>query len=280
MTTCSNNLKNNWEKFRYLNKNITDNERALFANYWEELVNRYGTKAEYYVYNYSTAASAHDYLYGEQPTANYIGPFIVNVLIDIPNEALLLSKFGLQTNADFTAIITIADFQNIMGENNEPKSQDVVRLVEAGWESTELPTSGEVLKQLCTMKDPDQYATINYSVTDVNFVRCPQLYEITERLWQDFGLKTTTLMGHYVWVIRGKRFDYSYQPGIIPECRQGVVSDDTRTGIATGGSQNVDFQNPQPEKPYPDNVDQDVENNIWDYNSGDTARNDNVYGKY
>jgi len=279
MKCKNNNPKQNWEKFRYLNKNLTDHERGLFGQWWEELINRFGTRVEYYTYNYSL--STQDYLYGEEPTAKFSPANNINIMIDIPNEAILLSKFGLQTNSDFTAVITVEDFQDVFGKNAEPKSGDVIRVIEAGWSQDELPpTSNDVHKQLCTMKHPVSPATFFYTVTDKNFIRCPQLYEITERDWQEFSMGTNTLLGHYVWVIRGKRFDYSYQPLIRPECKQGVVSDETRTGILTGGTQNPDLQDPSPEKGYSGNVTDDSNENIWDYDKDGDGDSSDVYGEY
>jgi len=280
MARCGRNPKDNWESIRYLNKSEASNEQAIFASYWEELTNLYGVRVEYYLYNYSL--TGHDYLYGEETTASYSGPFNMNVLIDIPDEAILLSKFGLQTESDFTAIIPIVTFQDVFGVGAEPKSQDVVRLIESGWSTDELPPSGgEVLSELCTMTSPISPATLFYTVSDKDWVRCPRLYEITERNWQDNSMGVNTLQGHYVWIIRGKRFDYSYQPGLTPECKEGVVSDETTdVGILSGGTQDPSLQDPQPEKPYSDNTTEDSDENIWDYDVGDETRDDDVYGEY
>ena len=267
------------DNFRYLNKNLTTNERELYDMYWNELVNKYGTRVEYYTYNYSL--TGHDYLYGEHPAAHYSEPHHINIMINLPNEAILLSKFGIESTTDFIGIVTVRDFQNSFGYMSEPKSQDVIRLVEAGWGTDELPAvTGNVIRQLNTMKSQLSAATFVYDVSDKTWMRYPQLYEITERDWQELSMNINTLLGHYVWVLKGKRFDYSYQPGIVPEGRQGIVSDETITGILSGGSQDINIQNPQPEKPYPDNVTNDSNNNIWDYSKGSQTRNTGAYGDY
>ena len=271
MADCVRNPKTNWTTSRYLNKNATENERYLFQQWWDELINRYGTRLEYFTYNYSL--STHDYLYGEEPTASYSAPINVIAMVDIASESMILSKFGLQTDADITIIITVEDFRNAFGTTREPQSQDVIRLTEAGWDTTELPPSGDVLTLLCNNKDPENDATIFYTVSNKSWVRCPQLYEITERHWQDFTLQTNTLMGHYIWVLKGKRFDYSYQPGIEQECYEGDVGEETRTGILSGGTQDQ-----SPDKDYDQNVEDDSNDNIWDYDDKGTP--DSVYGEY
>lgn len=273
MPTCSTNPQNNYEKFRYSNKALTNNERNLFKNYWEELINRYGTKAEYYVYNYSL--TAHDFLYGEQPTASFAPARAIIMMIDLPSEALLLSKFGIQTDSDMTSVVTIEDFREVFGATAEPKSGDVIRLVELGWDSSETNDTPEaVLSALCLYKDPDNPANLIYPTPGTSWVRCPQLYEITERRHQDFSLKVNTLLGHYVWVLRGKRFDYSYQPGISSECLMGDVGEETRTGLLSGGTQDQ-----SPDKDYPGNIEEESDE-LYDYNNPDLSDNTSPYGTY
>lgn len=291
---CKENPRQNYESFRYLRKNNTNNERELFSIYWDELVGRYGTKVEYYTYNYDIALSGHDFVYGEHPTASFSEPLTIVALADIQSDAMLLSKFGIDTNADIMLIVTMRDYARIFGENAEPKSGDVIRMVEAGWDVNEVPgygsdvqeASANVLDTLCRFKDPNNAATIVYPPTSnlageaisgcEVWVRSPQLFEITERKHQDFQLATNTLLGKYVWVIKGKRFDYSYQPGIEPECKMGVVGEETQTGLLSGGT-----QDPSDSKLYDGNI-EDKSNEIWDYDDlvGDQGRDDSVYGDY
>ena len=273
MGTCTTNPKSNWESFRYINKNATENERFLFSQYWDELVNRFGTRVEFYTYNYQL--SSHDYIYGEEPTATYNAPKNIIALVDLASEALLLSKFGLQTDADMTAIVTVEDFRTLFG-GRQPQSQDVLRLTEAGWDTTELPpTTGQVLNMICNNKDPESDATITYTVSDRDWVRCPQLFEVTERRWQDLTLQTNTLLGHYVWVLKCKRFDYSYQPGIGPECMAHNPNEESFTGIMSGGTQTP---TPNPDKQYDQNANDEAKKD-WDY-ANNEGQSTQPYGDY
>jgi len=287
---CKATAAQNYENYRYLNKTNTGNERSLFATYWDELIGRYGTRLEYYTYNYSL--STHDFIYGEEPTASFATPRSIVMVAEMKNAQILLSRFGIDTNADITFVVTMRDYTRIFGQNVEPKAGDVIRLNELGWDVNEVPgygsatnpTSAEILDAICKYKDPNNRASIVYPPTaDVNgnpisgcqvWMRSPQLFEITERRHQDMMVGINTLMGHYVWIIDAKRFDYSYQPGIEPECFQGVVGEGTRTGLLSG------FTQPQsPDKGYPQNIN-DESRTIWDYTSGDQARNTNPYGEY
>jgi len=287
---CKTPPPQNFNNNRYLNKANNANERTLFESYWDELINRWNTNVEYYPYNYSLQNQ--DYLYGEHTTANFETPVNIVMFADIASEAVLLSKFGIQTDADVTLIVTMSDFARIFGRDREPKSGDVIRLTELGWDVNEVPGYGSetsslsdnIFREICMFKGNDPATIVYPSTADSDglpisgsdvWVRCPQLFEITDRAHQDFSMRTNALLGHFVWVIKAKRFDYSYQPGIDPECRMGDVGEETQTGLLSGYGQDQSVP-----KVYPGNVEQDVRENIWDYENGPTARPDNIYGDY
>jgi len=279
LTNCSPDVKSNQEKFRYLNKENSGSERDLQYIYWDELVNLYGTKVHYYVYDYDTSLSGHDSIYGEHVTASFSDPIEINILANIPSEALMLSKFGYDMNSDFVGIVTIADWQSKFGVglDFEPKSGDVIKLVETGWPAGVAPDGSEDLKTiLCENRTPDSNGTYTTSASGLEWIRCPWIFEITERDHQDFSGANNMLMGHYIWMLKGKRFDYSYQPGIDPECHMDDVNDETFTGILSGGS-----QIPSDGKVYPGNAN-DRGREVWDYDDETSGqkRNDGIYGKY
>lgn len=307
------------EQFRYLNKTNSTGMRDVASKWWIELVNLYGTKVSYYRHGYNTATQD-DYVYGEDPTASFHRPRQMNALVQWQQDALLLSKFGLQTEADLMALITVEDFQNTFGIGTEPKSGDVIQLDETAWEFIELPpfvsncnqgignwpirdpsipdpcdfpvgpfpsttVSGADMRDLlCTYKNPSAVAQIWLDMNQAalsalygqTYVRCPQMFEITEKRYQDFTQPGANfLMGHYVWILHGKRFDYSFEPGITPECGLPQVYDDTFSGRLTGGT------NPATDpKEYDQNVRDESDEDIWDYGAGDETRNTDVYGDY
>jgi len=277
---CSIDPKINQERFRYLNKDESGSERNLYHLYWDEMVNLYGTKVEVYIYNYDTSEQGHNSIYGEHTTARFAEPITINMLVNIPTESLMLSKFGYDMNSDFVGIVTVADWRSTFGSamSAEPKSGDVVRLVEAGWREDDAPdTVQTVLSAICDNETPGNNGTFTPPEdTDYSWIRCPWIFEITERDHQDFSGSNNMLMGHYIWVLKGKRFDYSYQPGIKPECHMDVVGDETFTGIMSGGSQPV-----SPEKLYPGNAN-DKGRQVWDYEDVDKRKNRNtdIYGGY
>jgi hypothetical protein len=216
--------------FRYTAKGNNACERQLYSDYWREQINLYGTQVGYIVNNTTTLSA--DMLYGEQPTQAYSPPVNIVMAINLNENALMLSKFGLVSDDEVTAFIHISAFYEKFGFPNEPKSGDLFQMVEYG--------------------------------SDRPGGRNGNIYEITQRLDQDIA-QINTLMGHYVWLIKAKRFEYSFEPGVTPEAQNDQVFDDTINPLASGAN-----------KPYPNSVDIDSKK-IFDYSKTDYS---DVYGGY
>jgi len=275
---------------RYIQKNTNANERELMSSYWQELIATHGTFVHYYRYNYSL--TGHDFLYGEDPTASYDPPVGFIMFVDIPTDSLLLSKFGIDTNADLVGLIHIADFENTFGRNAEPLSKDLIDLTELGWDrpgacrpypgtnpaSAYDAVSGCGPKALCARIDlnntiglvaPASAADEFIPGVECDDFRGSKLYEITERRDENVSEGINILQGHYIWLIHAKRYDYSWEPGIDPEFGSDPVSDETLVGRLSGGA------NPEADpKKYDDNID-DASDEVWEYEGDDGA-----YGNY
>lgn len=175
---------------RYLNKFNNENERNNFRGWWKEQIEHYGTLTTYYTHGYSL--SGHNFLYGEDPTSQYLSAGDVVMITDITNDALLLSKFGVMADCDMTAVVHIDSFQDRFGLGAEPKSGDLIELTEYG---ADRPNG-----------------------------RSGPIYEITERD-DEYLPMTNPLLGHYVWYIKCKRFEYSYEKGVKPENLNTQIND-------------------------------------------------------
>jgi len=216
--------------FRYTNKQNNNCERNTYSNYWREQINLYGQQVGYIVNNTTTLSA--DMLYGEQPTQAFSPPQNIIMAINLNENALMLSKFGLVSDDEVTAFIHISAFYETFGYGAEPKSGDLFQLVEYG--------------------------------SDRPGGRNGNIYEITQRLDQDIA-QINTLMGHYVWLIKAKRFEYSFEPGVIPEAQNDQIFDDTKNPYASGAN-----------KPYPDSMDIESKK-VFDYSKTDYS---DVYGGY
>jgi hypothetical protein len=288
--------------FRFTNKMANENERRLIQNYWLELTRMYGTYTDYYTYDYQT--SAHDFFYGEHPMAPFSGPTPIIMLAQFNNDSLLLSKFGIRTDADATFIVPIISFRATFNSNAaEPKAGDLIRLTELGWDrpgsmddintiTTETTScSGytaaiDVLDLVCgSVVNPalsagetcstvsNYYSTYNEASAFNSLVRGAPIFEITERRDEDLTMNYNMLQGHYVWILHCKRFDYSYQPNAPREPGMDQTSDETLYGKLSGGT-----NYPEAPKKYDQNV-EDESKRIWDY-SGRPGSNTSVYGNY
>ena len=222
---------------RFLKKDVNLNERDNYTRWWKEQIELYGTQVDYYANNY--ALSAHDFLYGEQPTQRFSDPVKVIMALTLNENAVVLGKFGLIADDEITAFISISSYIDTFGLNSEPKSGDVFDLEELG---RDRPNS-----------------------------RGGKKFEITERLEQDVNA-INPILGHYVWLIKAKRFDFSYEPGISAEPVSDQVYDDSFSGRLPGGS------NPETDsKTYSDTGD-NAADDTFDYSS--YGYNDDVYGDY
>lgn len=167
------------EKVRYLNKRFNSNERENYSRWWKEQINHYGTSVTYFTNNYSLVN--HNFLYGEDSVSGYSKADDLIMLTDITNDSLMLSKFGIMADCDMTAVIHISAFYEKFGCGAEPKAGDLIQLTEYG--------------------------------EDRPGGRMAPIYEITERD-DEYLPMTNPLIGHYVWYIKCKRYEYSYEPGV------------------------------------------------------------------
>jgi hypothetical protein len=232
------------DNVRYLNKNNNANERNNYSLWWKEQIEHYGVNTIYYTNGYSI--SAHDFLYGEEPTATYLSAGNVIMMTDITNDSILLSKFGIMADCDMTAVIHISSYYDTFGFGAEPKAGDLIELKEYG------------------------------GFGDRPGGRGAPIYEITERDDEYLPL-TNHLMGHYVWYIKCKRWEYSYEPGVHAEPGSTQISDGGEYGAETIPLDPCDLTSTVPidlANPIPQNADDEAKK-IFDY--GDLS---SPYGNY
>jgi len=165
------------EKLRFLNKHINQNERENFSNWWYEQINIYGQDILYY--SLDTSLSASNFLYGEQPDAGFSPPKEFVVLLNLNNDSLLLSKFGIIADSDLAGVIHPKTYTLYYGASSEPKAGDCMTLSEYGVDRLNYPKRGA------------------------------NVFQLTEVIDEFQG---NPLGGHYVWFFKAKRYDASYAP--------------------------------------------------------------------
>lgn len=227
---------------RFLDKQSNDNERSNYNKWWIEQIYQYGTVIDYYINNTNTNTA--DPLYGEDPTQQFSVPNKLIFAITLNENSVVLQKFGLVADDELTGFIPVESYTRAMSSDDntapEPKSGDVIELSEYG--------SGR----------PGN--------------RGAKKFEITERLDQDVE-QLNPLLGHYVWLVKAKRFDYSYELGIDREPGLEQPTNDSYHG-GLSGADDTPLENDQL---YFEDIDRDSRN-IFDYSVyGDY---DDIYGGY
>lgn len=180
-------------------------EQLIFNNSMSELINNFGTNVNYYVNTYNVSAT--DNFYGEDPTRAFSIPQRIRMYVQVSDNAITLRKFGYVAEEEFTGFLHIDTFTSLFsslsystfGQRIEPKSGDVVELVD----------------YYCRPGD-----------------RGPRMYEITERVDEDIP-SINPLYGSYVYRLKGKRLEYSFEPGLSGESGNNQVFDNTFSGIVS-----------------------------------------------
>lgn len=232
---------------RPTDKTTTVGERTVVASWWDELIATRGYKVDYYVNRFDITENHR--LYAEDPSKAYHPPKSMIVGLTMNNVAIGLGKFGFIDDSQIEFYITFEKFTAAFDgdpvfteihDDIEPKAGDIIHLTEFG---NDRPGKREGL-----------------------------WYQVTSRTDEDIE-KINQLGGHYVWLCKAKRLDYSFENGIPVKYPERVVSDEVSPGV---------FSNPPnpltdtPAKPYP--MDVDVKSSeIFDQTA---SGRDSVYGGY
>ena len=164
------------ETLRFLDKQNNNQERQNFSFWWKEQVDIYGQEVQYF--SSTVTLSSSNFLYGEEPSGGFTDAHKIVALLNINNDALLLSKFGILADSDMAGIIHPYHYTMSFGLSSEPKAGDIMVLSEYGNDRLNYPKRG------------------------------PNSYQLTEVIDEFQG---NPLGGHYVWFFKSKRYDFSYE---------------------------------------------------------------------
>jgi hypothetical protein len=187
---------------RYLDKDSNAGERQLYSGWYKEQICQFGTGIKYQ--RASTDLSDYDPLYGESSTQTFGTPIDLVVYMELNENALTLQQFGLQSDDDITIFVHIETFYEAMGGTGNP------------WTDTSgiEPNAGDIFRL-------EEYGN------DRVYPRKGNVYEVTQRIDQDIQAKLNPLLGHYIWMLKGKRHDYSFEQNVEPEGGQRMVDEDS-----------------------------------------------------
>jgi hypothetical protein len=232
------------EDLRFLDVEHTKQEREIYNQYFIEQVEQFGQEVDYIVNEYDK--DLHCAMYGEHTTKNFADPVKLISYVVMNDDSVILNQFGIEGNGDITVFIPIDRYKHIFGEDSEPKSGDLIRLTEYG--STNRPNG-----------------------------RGEEVFEITHRDDQTLN-QTIPLMGHYVWMIWAKRYDYSYENNVQPENLINQINDDVFQSKGLSGTPSDPNVADNVDKTYDGSADE-LGKLIFDYDKKEKS-NDSVYGDY
>jgi len=222
-------------------------EQLIYESSFGDLINSYGIPVNYYVntFNLSTA----DLLYGEDPTRRFLGPYELQMYIELSENAINLSKFGFASDDELTGYLHIQTFTDTMSslvnyaqfnQVIEPKSGDIIELTALG----------------CDRPNG----------------RGSKWFEITERVDQDVA-QLNPLLGHYVYRVRAKRYEHSFEPGLSGEKQNQQIYENSFSGVI---SANIPGVSASEGKSYLFDVDNLSKTQVLDMSVNDT----DIYGSY
>lgn len=195
--------------YEIYNKDRMQPDRAVIDNAAEEFINLQGQKVTYYVNTFSPLCA--DNTYGEQPTSVFFTPKILKLVIELNESSLALSKFGFNAEDEITAYVSIRGYMKIF-ENDDIYDR---------------------LQQEVAPKAGDVFQMTEYG-NDRPGNRGGNFFEITQRRDQDISSNNMNpLGGHYLWQLKAKRLEYSFEPGLSGERGNDQVYDDTFSGIVS-----------------------------------------------
>ncbi len=245
----------------FVNPSNLQAEQLVFDQAFNDLINNFGIPVNYFINTFNLSAA--DLLYGEDfgssdissGPAQFKGPLTgVQMYIELSDDAVNLSKFGFDPGDEFTAFVHISTFAEAasayfdyssVGQSIEPKAGDVIDLKVLGCDR------------------PNGRGSVKY--------------EITERMDQDVSA-LNPILGHYIYRLRGKRYEYSFESGLSSEYVNEQVYDNSFSGVlsTTLVDQLTSDGKTYPTVDDPYNIDDVSKDDVMDMDVNDT----DIYGSY
>jgi hypothetical protein len=226
-------------------------EQLIYDSAYSDIINSFGIPISYYVNTFNLSAA--DLLYGEQPTKIFLGPYSIQMYVELNENSINLSRFGFASDDELTGYMHIATFESTIG----------TQVTYSNYGQVPEPKSGDII-------------VLDALGCDRPNGRGPKWFEITERVDQDVS-QLNPLLGHYVYRVRAKRYEYSFELGLsgelIGEQQNQQVFENSFSGIL---SSNIPSVSASPIKSYPGDIDDTSKVDVFDMSVNET----NIYGTY
>jgi hypothetical protein len=225
-----------------------EGERFVYDLAYKDLINNFGYTIAYFVNGFNLSAA--DTLYGEHPLQTFYGPVQIKSYLELDESNLALTKYGFDPQDDLTAYIHIDTFFSVFsglsvysvnGQRVEPKAGDLIQITALG----------------CDRPNG----------------RGANIFKVTERRDQDVST-INPMLGHYVYRLRAKRYDHTYETNAPREAGDEQVYENSFTGkLSSAMFPELSTTN---EKSYPGDIDDTSKTNVFDQSVNNTS----IYGTY
>lgn len=262
-------------------------EQMIYDASFRDLINNYGIPVEYYINTFSLTGA--DTLYGEHPTSVFYGPVTLMMYIELTENAINLTKFGFASDDELTGYVHIQAFNEVMESKNfyiRTPTNEFIPYQE--FTLAVLTESGQSLltEQLNTLVTESSYSISGQvmepksgDLIQVSPLGCDRpngrgakIFEITERTDQDIATMNP-LLGHYVYRLRAKRYEHSFEPGAPQEPQNQQIYENTFAGKL---SSNIPGEVQTDDKLYPGDIDTVSKTEVFDM----SVNNTDIYGSY
>lgn len=279
-------------------------EQIVYDQAFKDLINNFGIPIDYYIHTYNLSAA--DNFYGEHPTSIFYGPVSIMMYIELSENAINLSRFGFASDDELTGYVHIKTFEETMtGRNFYVQSstgellqfEDYVTYVQT--ESSQNVLSNLLYNIVTETSETGgfdliggQWDLYNRYIDNGQSIepksgdliqlsplgcdrpngRGAKVFEITERTDQDVA-SLNPLLGHYIYRLKAKRYEYSFEPGAPKEPQNQQVFENSFSGILSSNISGVVVSDP---KSYPGDIDTTSQTEVLDMNINNT----DIYGSY
>ena len=106
---------------RYLRTRSLDQEQALYANYYKDLIENFGIEATYFRHETKfpnsldltpSGEGIENLIYGENTDPNYYLSGDMDIYIEVENDVFEMDKYGITPNENITIYFSVGDFNS------------------------------------------------------------------------------------------------------------------------------------------------------------------------
>lgn len=263
---------------QFLNPSNFQAEQLIYDSAFSDLINNFGIPVDYYINTFNLSAA--DTLYGEHPTAIFYGPITLMMYIELSENAINLSKFGFASDDELTGFLHIQTFADAVSGREyylQTSSGDMITIEEyANMFTLQAIDYGTIRQYIDNGQVPEPKSGDLIQLSPLGCDRPngrgAKIFEVTERVDQDVA-SINPLLGHYVYRLKAKRYEYSFEPGAPQELQNQQVFENTFSGKL---SSNIPDEIPSDPKSYPGDVDTESQTKVFNMTVNDT----DIYGTY